>query len=119
MVLSSKIGIFGRFERCPFGKDRHFQVIFACVKNFLELSCKLSIIELFPQLLVATTASPARALTASLLDYVVEEVSTASYRARASRSTSDFRLNRPVDWSGWSMPALEVIRYELFLTATC
>ncbi len=66
-----------------------------------------------------TTASPARALTASLLDYVVEEVSTASYRARASRSTSDFRMNRPVDWSGWGMPALEVIRYELFLLATC
>jgi hypothetical protein len=62
-----------------------------------------------------TTASPARALTASLLDYVVEEVSTAAYRPRASRSTSDFRLNRPVDWSGWGMPALEVIRYELFL----
>ncbi len=62
-----------------------------------------------------TTASPARALTASLLDYVVEEVSTASYRTPASRSTSDFRLNRPVDWSGWGMPALEVIRYELFL----
>jgi hypothetical protein len=54
---------------------------------------------------------------ASLLDYVVEEVSTAAYRTRASRST------RPGDWSGWGMPALEVIRYELFpsgymLTAT-
>jgi hypothetical protein len=59
-----------------------------------------------------TTASPARALTASLLDYVVEEVSTASYRARLSRST------RPGDWSGWTMPALEVIRYELFLMTT-
>jgi hypothetical protein len=65
------------------------------------------------------TASPARALTASLLDYVVEEVSTAAYRTRASRSTTDFRLNRPVDWSGWGMPALEVIRYKLFLMATC
>ncbi len=64
---------------------------------------------------MVTTASPARALTASLLDYVVEEVSTAAYRTRASRSTSDFRLNRPGDWSGWGMPALEVIRYELFL----
>ncbi len=53
-------------------------------------------------------ASPARALTASLLDYVVEEVSTTAYRTRASRST------RPGDWSGWKMPALEVIRYELF-----
>ncbi len=62
-----------------------------------------------------TTASPARALTASLLDYVVEEVSTAAYRTRASRSTSDFRLDRPVDRSGWGVPALEVIRYELFL----
>jgi hypothetical protein len=59
-----------------------------------------------------TTASPARALTASLLDYVVEEVSTASYRARHSRST------RPGDWSGWTMPALEVIRYELFMTTS-
>ncbi len=65
---------------------------------------------------MATTASPARALTASLLDYVVEEVSTAAYRTRASRSTTDFR---PVNWSGWGMPALEVIRYELFLMATC
>ncbi len=55
-----------------------------------------------------TAASPARALTASLLDYVVEEVSTAAYRTRASRST------RPGDWSGWKMSALEVIRYELF-----
>ncbi len=54
-----------------------------------------------------TTASPARALTASLLDYVVEEVSTTAFRTRASRST------RPGDWSGWKMPALEVIRYEL------
>ncbi len=59
--------------------------------------------------LAVTTASPARALTASLLDYVVEEVSTTAYRTRASRST------RPGDWSGWEMPALEVIRYELFL----
>jgi hypothetical protein len=70
-----------------------------------------------------TTGSPARALTASLLDYVVEEVSTASFRTRASRSTSDFRLDRPVDWNGWNVPALEVIRYKLFslgymLTAT-
>jgi hypothetical protein len=70
-----------------------------------------------------TTASPARALTASLLDYVVEEVSTASFRTRASRSTPEFRLDRPVDWNGWNRPALEVIRYELFplgymLTAT-
>jgi hypothetical protein len=63
--------------------------------------------------LTVTTASPARALTASLLDYVVEEVSTAAYRTRASRSTSDFRFNRPGDWSGWGMPALEVISYEL------
>ncbi len=63
---------------------------------------------------MVTTASPARALTASLLDYVVEEVSTAAYRTRASRSTSDFRFNRPGDWSGWGTPALEVIRYELF-----
>jgi hypothetical protein len=62
--------------------------------------------------LAVTTASPARALTASLLDYVVEEVSTASYRARLSRST------RPGDWSGWTMPALEVIRYELFFFIT-
>jgi hypothetical protein len=59
-----------------------------------------------------TKASPARALTASLLDYVVEEVSTASYRARVSRST------RPGDWSDWTMPALEVIRYVLFLITT-
>ncbi len=59
--------------------------------------------------MAVTTASPARALTASLLDYVVEEVSTASYRTRVSRST------RPGDWSGWTMPALEVIRYEFFL----
>ncbi len=51
--------------------------------------------------------------TASLLDYVVEEVSTAAYRTRTSRSTSDFRFNRPGDWSGWGTPALEVIRYEL------
>jgi hypothetical protein len=57
---------------------------------------------------MVTTASPARAITASLLDYVVEEVSTTAYRTRASRST------RPGDWSGWKMPALEVIRYELF-----
>ncbi len=56
-----------------------------------------------------TKASPARSLTASLLDYVVEEVSTASYRARVSRST------RPGSWSDWTMPALEVIRYELFI----
>jgi hypothetical protein len=69
---------------------------------------------------VSTTAFPARALTASLLDYIVEEVSTASLRSRASRSTpSEFSLDRPVDWSGWNMPALEVIRYELFLKATC
>ncbi len=68
---------------------------------------------------MVTTASPARALTASLLDYVVEEVSTAVYRTRASRSTTDFRLDRPVDWSGWGKPALEVIRYELFPMATC
>ncbi len=60
-----------------------------------------------------TTASPARALTASLLDYVVEEVSTTAYRTRASRSTSDSRFSKPADWSGWGMPALEVIRYEL------
>ncbi len=59
--------------------------------------------------MAVTTASPARALTASLLDYVVEEVSTASYRTRVSRST------RPGDWSGWTMPALEVIRYEPLL----
>ncbi len=64
--------------------------------------------------MTVTAASPARALTASLLDYVVEEVSTAAYRTRASRSTSDFRFNRPGDWSGWGTPALEVIRYELF-----
>ncbi len=65
--------------------------------------------------MTVTTASPARALTASLLDYVVEEVSTAAYRTRVSRSTSDFRFNRPGDWSGWGTPALEVIRYELFV----
>jgi hypothetical protein len=69
---------------------------------------------------VSTTASPARAITASLLDYVVEEVSTTSLRVRASRSTpSEFKLDRPVDWNGWNMPALEVIRYELFVMATC
>ncbi len=46
MVLSSKIGIFGRFERGPYEEDRHFSQL--CVKEFLELSCKLITIELFP-----------------------------------------------------------------------
>jgi hypothetical protein len=66
--------------------------------------------------------SPARALTASLVDYVVEEVSTASFHFRATRSTTpEVSLDRPADWtwSGWEMPALEVIRYELFLMASC
>jgi hypothetical protein len=86
-----------------------------------KLSQDLSSLSFFPKL-VLTTASPARALTASLVDYTIKEVSTASFRSRALRSTTpEVSLDRPADWtwSGWEMPALEVIRYELFLMATC